>query len=163
MLPEPYNNNYRIEQSPGYVTIMVEMNHDIRIIPVDGRAPLSPKIAQWVGDSRGHWEGDTLVVETRNLKFNHQSRFGVGYLNGASDENLRVVERFTRTDANTRHLSGHGRGPDGLHQAVDGGNADGQGRGRHLRGGVPRGQLRHVQHPVGPPRRGTRRGQALGP
>ena len=101
MLPEPYNNNYRIEQSPGYVTIMVEMNHDTRIIPVDGRAPLSPKIAQWVGDSRGHWEGDTLVVETRNLKFNHQSRFGVGYLNGASDENLRVVERFTRTDANT--------------------------------------------------------------
>jgi hypothetical protein len=101
MLPEPYNNNYRIEQSPGYVTILVEMNHDTRVIPVDGRAPLSPKIAQWVGDSRGHWEGDTLVVETRNLKFNHQSRFGVGYLNGASDENLRVVERFTRTDANT--------------------------------------------------------------
>ena len=101
MLPEPYNNNYRIEQSPGYVTILVEMNHDTRIIPVDGRAPLSPKIAQWVGDSRGHWDGDTLVVETRNLKFNHQSRFGVGYLNGASDENLRVVERFTRTDANT--------------------------------------------------------------
>jgi hypothetical protein len=101
MLPEPYNNNYRIEQSPGYVTILVEMNHDTRIIPVDGRGPLSPKIAQWVGDSRGRWEGDTLVVETRNLKFNHQSRFGVGYLNGASDENLRVVERFTRSDANT--------------------------------------------------------------
>src|SRR5687768_7129932 len=101
MLPEPYNNNYRIEQSPGYVTIMVEMNHDTRIIPVDGRAALSPRISQWVGDSRGRWEGDTLVVETQNLKFNHQSRFGVGYLNGASDENLRVVERFTRTDANT--------------------------------------------------------------
>jgi len=101
MLPEPYNNNYRIEQAPGYVTILVEMNHDARVIPLDGRAALSPSITQWTGDSRGHWEGDTLVVETRNLKFNHQSRFGVGYLNGASDENLRVVERFTRTDAST--------------------------------------------------------------
>ena len=56
---------------------------------------------QWIGDSRGRWEGRTLVVETRNLKFNDKSRFGVGYLNGLSDENLRVVERFTRTDANT--------------------------------------------------------------
>ncbi|HEY6508507.1 MAG TPA: hypothetical protein VIY56_10880 [Vicinamibacterales bacterium] len=101
MLPEPYNNNYRIEQAPGYVTILVEMNHDARVIPLDGRSPLSPGIAQWTGDSRGRWDGDTLVVETRNLKFNHQSRFGVGYLNGASDENLRVVERFTRTDAAT--------------------------------------------------------------
>jgi hypothetical protein len=101
MLPEPYNNNYRIEQSPGYVTILVEMNHDVRVIPLDGRAHVSPKVTQWIGDSRGHWEGDTLVVETRNLKFNHQSRFGVGYLNGASDENLRVVERFTRADGNT--------------------------------------------------------------
>lgn len=55
----------------------------------------------WFGDSIGRWDGDTLVVETRNLKFNHQSRFGVGYLNGASDENLRVVERFTRTNATT--------------------------------------------------------------
>jgi hypothetical protein len=101
MLPEPYNNNYRILQSPGYVTIMVEMNHDARVIPVDGRAHLSPAVQQWVGDSRGRFEGNTLVVETRNLKFNEKSRFGVGYLNGLSDENLRVVERFTRTDANT--------------------------------------------------------------
>lgn len=116
MLPEPYNNNYRIVQSRGYVTILVEMNHDARVIPLDpsagsgspratsrgnGRPFLSPKIQQWIGDSRGHFEGNTLVVETRNLKFNEKSRFGVGYLNGLSDENLRVVERFTRTDANT--------------------------------------------------------------
>jgi len=116
MLPEPYNNNYRILQSPGYVTILAEMNHDARVIPLDPstssgspRAPsrgdsrsfLSPKIQQWIGDSRGRFEGNTLVVETRNLKFNEKSRFGVGYLNGLSDENLRVVERLTRTDANT--------------------------------------------------------------
>ena len=101
MLPEPYNNNYRIIQSPGYVTILVEMNHDARVIPLDNRPHLSPRVQQWIGDSRGRFEGNTLVVETRNLKFNEKSRFGVGYLNGLSDENLQVVERFTRTDANT--------------------------------------------------------------
>lgn len=101
MLPEPYNNNYRIIQSPGYVTILVEMNHDARVIPLDGRPKLTSTIQQWTGDARGRWEGATLVVETTNLKFNHQSRFGVGYLNGLSDERLRVVERFTMTDANT--------------------------------------------------------------
>ena len=101
MLPEPYNNNYRIVQTPGQVTIMVEMNHDTRVIPLDPRPHLSQKVQQWTGDSRGHWDGNTLVVETSNLKFNDKSRFGVGYLNGLSDENLRVVERFTRADANT--------------------------------------------------------------
>jgi hypothetical protein len=101
MLPEPYNNNYRVIQSPGTVTILVEMNHDARVIPVDGRPPLSSAVAQWTGSPRGHWEGDTLVVETANFKFNDKSRFGVQYLNGLSDEHLRVVERFTRTDANT--------------------------------------------------------------
>jgi len=101
MLPEPYNNNYAIIQTPGYVIIRVEMNHDTRVIPLDARAPLAPSMQQWIGDSRGRWEGSTLVVETRNLKFNEKSRFGVGYLNGLSDENLRVVERFTRTDPDT--------------------------------------------------------------
>lgn len=101
MLPEPYNNNYAILQTPGYVVIRVEMNHDTRIVPLDRRPPLPGSMQQWTGDSRGHWEGRTLVVETRNLKFNDKSRFGVGYLNGLSDENLRVIERFTRTDADT--------------------------------------------------------------
>jgi hypothetical protein len=101
MLPEPYNNNYRIFQTQDHVVILVEMNHDARIIPLDGGSHTSSAIVQWTGDSRGRFEGDTLVVETRNFKFNAQSRFGVGYLNGISDENLRVVERFTRTDADT--------------------------------------------------------------
>ena len=101
MLPEPYNNNYEIIQTPGYVIIRVEMNHDTRIIPLDRRAPLASSMQQWIGDSRGYWDGNTLVVETRNLKFNEKSRFGVGYLNGLSDENLRVVERFARTDIDT--------------------------------------------------------------
>jgi len=101
MLPEPYNNNYRIFQTPDHVVILVEMNHEPRVIPLDGPPHTSPAITQWIGDSRGRFEGDTLVVETRNFKFNEQSRFGVGYLNGVSDENLRVVERFARTDADT--------------------------------------------------------------
>ncbi|MGH9147036.1 MAG: hypothetical protein ACRD1Q_10025 [Vicinamibacterales bacterium] len=101
MLPEPYNNNYLIVQSPGYVTILAEMNHDMRVIPLDGRPRLSPNVHQWTGDSRGRWEGNTLVVETANFKFNSKSRFGVQYLAGLSDEHLRIVERFVRTDANT--------------------------------------------------------------
>jgi hypothetical protein len=101
MLPEPYNNNYAIIQTPDYVIIRVEMNHDTRVIPLAAAPHLPPSMAQWVGDSRGRWDGSTLVVETRNLKFNEKSRFGVGYLNGLSDENLRVVERFTRTDPDT--------------------------------------------------------------
>jgi hypothetical protein len=83
------------------VTILVEMNHDVRIIPLDGRPHLAAGVQQWIGDSRGRWEGSTLVVETTNLKFNHQSRFGVGYLNGLSDERLKVTERFSMSDANT--------------------------------------------------------------
>jgi hypothetical protein len=101
MFPEPYNNNYLILQSPGYVTILTEMNHDARVIPLDGRPRLSSTVRQWTGDSRGRWEGNTLVVETTNFKFNGKSRFGVQYLAGLSDENLRVVERFARNDANT--------------------------------------------------------------
>jgi hypothetical protein len=101
MLPEPYNNNYEIVQSRGVVAIEVEMIHDTRIIPLDGRPHVPPQIREWMGDSRGHWEGDTLVVDTTNFKFNNQGRFGVSYMTGMSDENLHVVERFRRTDANT--------------------------------------------------------------
>jgi hypothetical protein len=101
MLPEPYNNNYEIVQNHGFVAIAVEMNHDTRIIPVDGSPHLPPEIQQWTGDSRGHWDGDTLVVDSTNFRFNDQSRFGVGYLDGMSDGNLHVVERFRRTDPNS--------------------------------------------------------------
>jgi hypothetical protein len=101
MLPEPYNNNYEIVQSRGIVAIAVEMNHETRVIPTGGSAHLPPSIRQWTGDSRGHWENDTLVVDTANFKSNNQSRFGVAYLDGMSDDNLHVVERFRRTAADT--------------------------------------------------------------
>src|SRR3954467_10163566 len=67
ILPGLYNNNIRIAQGPGYVTITHEMVHDTRIIPLDNRPALSPKIHQWFGESRGHFEGNTLVVETTNF------------------------------------------------------------------------------------------------
>jgi hypothetical protein len=100
MLPEPYNSNYQIVQTPGYVMIMAEMVHDVRVIPLDGRPHLPANVRQWKGDSRGHWEGNTLVVDTTNFAFNDHSRFGVGF-DGMSDENFHVIERFTRTDAET--------------------------------------------------------------
>jgi hypothetical protein len=93
MLPGPYNSNYQIVQSRGYVMIFVEMIHDARIIPLDGRPHLPPEIRLWLGDSRGHWEGNTLVVDTTN--FNGQTAFR------GSGENLHLTERFTRTDAET--------------------------------------------------------------
>ncbi|MBI2150656.1 MAG: hypothetical protein HYU27_08645, partial [Acidobacteria bacterium] len=91
MLPAGYNSNYQIVQSPGYVTILTEMIHDVRIIPLDGRPHPPQNVRQWMGDSRGRWEGNTLVVETTNLN-------GKNPLRGSS-ENMRVIERFTRTDA----------------------------------------------------------------
>jgi hypothetical protein len=93
MLPQGYNSNYQIVQTPGYVMILFEMAHDTRIIPLDVRPHVSRNIRQWTGDSRGHWDGDTLVIETTNFN-------GKNPLRGSS-ENLRVVERFTRVDADT--------------------------------------------------------------
>ncbi len=95
MLPGPYNNFYQIIQTPEYVMILVEMIHDVRIIPLDGSPHPPANIRLWMGDSRGHWEGDTLVVDTTN--FTDKTNFR------GSGENLHVIERFTRSDANTLH------------------------------------------------------------
>ena len=89
MLPTFYNNNYQIVQSPGYVGILVEMIHDVRMIPTDGRPHLPAGVTQWFGDPRGHWEGNTLVVETTN--FSKQADFH------GSDQNMKLIEKFTRT------------------------------------------------------------------
>ena len=92
LVPVSYNNNLQIVQTPGYVMILTEMVHDARIIPLDGRPHLPNGIPQWKGDSRGRWEGDTLVVDTTN--FTDQTRFQ------GSGTGLHVVERVTRTDLN---------------------------------------------------------------
>ena len=88
MLPTAYNNNFQIVQTADHVLILNEMIHDARIVPLDGRPHLPNDVRQWLGSSRGHWDGETLVVETRN--FTDQSNF-----RGAS-ENMRLTERFTR-------------------------------------------------------------------
>jgi hypothetical protein len=95
-LPTIYNNDFQIFQSPGFVVIGPEMIHSARIIPVDGRPHLGKNLRQWLGDSRGHWEGDTLVVETKNFRKDD----GVIFQN-ADPDTFRITERFTRVDANT--------------------------------------------------------------
>jgi hypothetical protein len=96
MIPSAYNNIVQLLQTPQYVVILNEMVHNARIVPLDGRP--RGTIRQWSGDSRGRWEGNTLVVETTNFR-----NEGVGLLplQSAGDGNLNVVERFTRADADT--------------------------------------------------------------
>jgi hypothetical protein len=93
MLPAAYNNYLQIVQTPGYVMIMQEMIHDARVIPVDGRPHGAQPLRRWLGDSRGRWEGDTLVVDTTNYTDKTNLR--------GSRDNLHVVERFTLIDPNT--------------------------------------------------------------
>ena len=113
MMPGFYNHNYQIAQGPGYVVILVEMIHDVRIIPLDGRPHLGPSLRQWMGDSRGRWQGQTLVVETTDFNDRIQEVTGnaMRLPNGDPMEGryhavfgttgLTLVERFTRVDANT--------------------------------------------------------------
>jgi hypothetical protein len=93
MMPMIYGNAYEITQSPGYVAIRYEMVHETRVIPLDGSPHVPPNVDFWMGDARGHWEGDTLVVETTNI------REAAAY-RGAS-EHLKVTERFTPIDEST--------------------------------------------------------------
>jgi hypothetical protein len=101
MLPTGYNMGTEIFQFPGHVVIQNEMIHEVRVIPTDGRAHISDKIRQWMGDSRGHWEGDTLVIETTN--FNAKvglTRNGNTLL---TSPDLKLVERLTRVGPETLH------------------------------------------------------------
>jgi hypothetical protein len=92
-LPTIYNNDFQIFQSPGVVAISPEMIHSARMVYTDGRPHLSGSLHQWLGDSRGHWDGTTLVVETTNFR----SDDGVIF-QGANRESFRITERFTRVD-----------------------------------------------------------------
>jgi hypothetical protein len=93
MLPTAYNNNAQFFQTRDHVVIINEMVHDARVVALDGRPPLHNGVRQWLGDSRGRWEGDTLVVETTN--FTDKSNFR------GSGERLRLIERFTRVAEDT--------------------------------------------------------------
>jgi hypothetical protein len=92
MFPAVYNANTRIVQGPGFVAITYEMIHETRIIPLDGRDHISPTIRQYHGDSRGRWDGNTLVVEVKN--------FGDAVNYRGAGQNLHLVERFTRVGQN---------------------------------------------------------------
>jgi hypothetical protein len=98
ILPVIYNNGNEIVQGPGYVAIRNEMIHETRIVPLDGRPHVTPVIKSYMGDSRGWWDGNTLVVETTNLN----GRNGVGGNGGGqTSDRITLVERFTLTDADT--------------------------------------------------------------
>ena len=96
--PGAYNNNIQLFQAPGHVAILNEQIHDVRVIPLDGRPHLGPGIRQWMGDSRGHWEGDTLVVETTNFNGKYEQ---TGRPDLTSSEHQSIVERFSRSDSET--------------------------------------------------------------
>jgi len=115
MEPRNYNNGIRIMQSPGYVIILLEMAHEARIIPTDGRPALDPAVKEWLGESRGHWEGNTLVVETTN--FNGKGDLTNSGVPGSppltpNSEQERITERFTRTAPDTIEFSMHVEDPD---------------------------------------------------
>ncbi len=106
IFPPGYGAGYQILQSPGYVVILYEMIHEARIIPLDGRPHLPQSIRQWNGDSRGRWEGNTLIVEVTN--YNDRGSIGTniatrGMRGIPQSEALHVVERFTLVDADTIH------------------------------------------------------------
>jgi hypothetical protein len=100
MLPYSYNSNYQIVQTPDTVLIYAEMNHDARIVHMDGRPHLPPAIRRWMGDSVGRWDGDTLVVDTTNF-VDGGGFYGDAGGNFAWDRNLHIVERFRLLDADT--------------------------------------------------------------
>jgi hypothetical protein len=102
MFPFMYNSGIEIVQGPGYVVILLEIIHEARVIPLDGRPHVSPAIRQWLGDSRGRWEGGTLVVETTN--FNGRTPMTIVGPGGnpiPTSESMRIVERLTRVDNDT--------------------------------------------------------------
>ena len=106
MLPFRYNNGIQVFQSPGYVVINLEMIHDSRVIPIDGRGAPPPAVKSWMGESRGHWEGNTLVIETGNIK-SGASPLNMATIGAPPNNTLpmspqaHVTERLTMTDPDT--------------------------------------------------------------
>jgi len=101
MMPSGYNNHMQLVQTSNYVAILNEMNHDVRIIPLDGRSPPQSSLRQWAGVSRGHWEGDTLVVKTTNFT-DKTASFSPSVVSAmGTGSTLSLTERFSRVNAQT--------------------------------------------------------------
>ena len=109
MFPRSYNNNVQVFQTPGWVVMLIEQVHEVRVIPLDGRGSVSANIGQWNGISRGHFEGDTLVVETTNIdhRVSGLQPWSVFNSYDGSGEDMTLIERYTRT------------GPDSLEYEVE--------------------------------------------
>lgn len=104
IVPGGYNQNIQLFQTSDYVVILHEMVHDARVIPIDGRDHLPDHVRQWNGDSRGHWEGDTLVVESINFTDKRASFNPASFTAAGSGATLHLVERFQRLDEHTSTL-----------------------------------------------------------
>ena len=154
MMPGFYNHNYQILQTPDYVVIQAEMLHDARIVPLDGRPHLPAGVRQWLGDSRGRWEGETLVVETTNFTDKVYERrvsntvFGAG----GGDAPRGAVHPPRRRHA---RLPLHRQRPDDVRAALDRGDPDDGARRAHSRVRLPRGQLFDGEHAARRPRPGA--------
>ncbi len=109
MFPRSYNNNVQVFQTPDWVVMLIEQVHEVRVIPLDGRGSVSANIGQWNGISRGHFEGDTLVVETTNIDHRVSALQPWSVFNSydGSGEDMTLIERYTRT------------GPDSLEYEVE--------------------------------------------
>ncbi len=137
--PGGYNQNMQLFQTPDHVVLVTEMVHTARVVPLDGRAPLSDGIRQWSGNSRGHWEGDTLVVETSNVNDKRRWR--------GSTKNMKLVERFTRVDADTLEYEFTVTDPETWTSSWTASIPMQRTDRSDVRVRVPRRELRHAQHP----------------
>ena len=154
MFPGAYNNNVQIFQNRDYVMLLIEMVHDVRVVPLDGRP--HGHIPQWKGDSRGHWEGDTLVVDTLNFQARHDApRL---HCQHAPDRTVHPHRpRYAR-------LRIHGGRPDNLDETLDRTSSDVEDQRPDLRIRLSRGELRLARRPRRRPRRreGGRRSREEG-
>ena len=161
MFPAGYNNAYQIIQTPGYVTIHYEMIHDARIIPLDNR-PRSARMQTWMGEPRGRWDGDTLVVETTN--YNNKGWITTSPRARASRAFRTATSCAWSNDSGASskdviNYSATIEDPEIYTQAVDHRVSAHRGSGlSHLRVRLPRGELRDREHPAG--REGAREGRA---
>ena len=140
MIPVMYGNNYQIIQSPGLIVITYEIIHEARVIPLDGRPHLGANVRAHMGDARGRWEGNSLVVETTN--FTSASAY-----RNANADTFRVIERFTRVAAGSHRMDRHPRRSEDVDQAVDDRDAAYRRSESDLSVRVPRAQLRIEKHP----------------
>ncbi|HIN12334.1 MAG TPA: hypothetical protein EYM63_12080 [Acidobacteria bacterium] len=120
LLPGGYNQNIQLFQTRDHVVVLSEMVHEARIVPLDGRPHLPNTVRQWLGDGRGYWDGDTLVIETENLS-DQVAGFNAGFTTAlGTGATVHLTERFTRVDADTLRYEFTVVDPDTFTQPITG-------------------------------------------